>query len=121
MEADDLGPEQRRLLVEQLRALRSALARQLDSTADGAKPVDLEQPIGRVSRVDAMQQQSMTRANREAVRLRLQRVDAALRRVEAGEYGECLACEEPIGFARLEVQPETPLCIGCQTRREGAR
>jgi len=121
MEADELGEAEVEQLREALRALEAALRGQLASTEDGARPVDLDQPIGRVSRVDALQQQSMTRANRDAVRARLQRVEAALRRVDGGDYGACLACEEPIGFARLEAQPETPLCIHCQSRRESER
>ena len=117
----DLTAAQIQELGEDLQSLRVALRDQLQTTADGAKPVDLDEPIGRLSRVDAMQQQSMTRANREAARARVQRVEAALRRVDTGEYGECLACEEPIGFGRLKAQPETPLCIGCQSRREAPR
>lgn len=61
----------------------------------------------------------MNRANREAAQLRLQQVEAALRRIEADEFGECLACGEDVGFGRLKARPEAPLCIGCQNRREG--
>jgi DnaK suppressor protein len=68
--------------------------------------------------MDAMQQQSMTAANRLAAEQRLQRVEAALTRVAGGTYGECLRCEEPVGFERLAVQPEAALCIACQSARE---
>lgn len=37
----------------------------------------------------------------------------ALRRLDAGTYGRCVECEQPIGAARLEALPETPLCINC--------
>lgn len=41
------------------------------------------------------------------------KIDAALRRVEAGEYGFCVRCGEAIGEARLDVLPWTPFCQTC--------
>ncbi len=118
----DLAPEltgaERRVLEERLRALREELAEALEGAGEASKPVDLDEPIGRVSRIDAIQQQQMARAGREGLVLRAKQVQAALLRIEAGTYGECLACEEPVGFARLSARPETPFCIACQARRE---
>ena len=43
----------------------------------------------------------------------LAQIEAAIARIEAGTYGECSKCGEDIAPARLDVQPEAPLCIGC--------
>lgn len=51
----------------------------------------------------------LTRAQRE-----LDEVDAALRRFDAGRYGDCQRCGEPIGLQRLQARPEARLCVGCQ-------
>lgn len=40
-------------------------------------------------------------------------IRAALKRIEAGTYGECAACGEPIGEGRLEAVPFATLCIKC--------
>ena len=101
-----------------LEELRDELDALLASTAERARPVDLEQPIGRVSRVDALQQQSMLAANRAAASQRRQRVEAALRRIAQHEYGECVRCGESIDPRRLAAQPEAPLCVACQELRE---
>jgi DnaK suppressor protein len=101
-----------------LEALREELHSFLGASAAGSRPVGLDEPIGRLSRMDAMQQQSMIKAGRAAAEQRLQRVDTALQRITAEEYGACLRCEEPIGFKRLKVQPDTVLCIACQSQRE---
>lgn len=45
----------------------------------------------------------------------LQRINAALQRMEDGLYGICSSCEEPIGEKRLEAFPETDRCIRCAT------
>lgn len=105
-------------LREQLLTLRDELDALLASSADGARPVDLDEPIGRLSRVDAMQQQSMLTANRTAAQRRRLQVDSALRRIEEDEYGECVSCGEWIDPRRLAALPESPLCVACQGSRE---
>ncbi|MDB2325044.1 TraR/DksA C4-type zinc finger protein [Alphaproteobacteria bacterium] len=78
-------------------------------------PVELDQQsIGRLSRMDAMQQQSMDLAREERRRARLGVLAAALRRLDEGCFGDCLACGEKIAKARLEVDPAVTLCIDCQ-------
>ncbi|HKI51924.1 MAG TPA: TraR/DksA family transcriptional regulator [Geothermobacteraceae bacterium] len=105
-------------LRERLNKMQQELTGLLENSSEGALPVALEQPIGRLSRMDAMQQQSMVQANRSAARTQLELVNAALRRISASDYGDCLACEEPIPFSRLQVKPETALCIDCQRSNE---
>src|SRR5262245_19762226 len=46
---------------------------------------------------------------------RVAEIDAALGRVDAGSYGRCEACGQPIPEARLEVVPEATLCVSCKT------
>ena len=46
---------------------------------------------------------------------RVAEIDAALSRVDAGTYGTCESCGDPIPAARLEVLPEATLCVGCKT------
>lgn len=103
---------------ERLETLRDELDALLAGTAEAARPVDLDEPIGRLSRVDAMQQQSMLAANRAAAGRRRQQVEAALRRIDDDEYGECGSCGESIDPRRLEARPEAPLCVACQGLRE---
>ena len=83
-------------------------------TVKDRAPVELDQQaIGRLSRMDAMQQQSMDTA-KEARRIgRLRLIEAALRRLEEGDYGYCLNCDESISDGRLKLDPTFPLCIDC--------
>ena len=115
---NELAPAELAAFRAALDTLEADLRVQLASSEQGARPVDLDEPIGRLSRMEAMQQQSMTQANRRAAQLRLQQVEAARTRIDRDEYGECAECGEAIGFKRLVVRPEAPLCIGCQGRRE---
>ncbi len=108
-------------LAEALRALQAQLAEQLESARASSKAVDLDEPIGRLSRVDALQQQSMAKASRRRSELRVQQVAAALNRVDDGTYGECRRCDDPIPYKRLSARPESPYCVPCQTDIESGR
>jgi RNA polymerase-binding transcription factor DksA len=55
-------------------------------------------------------------ALREAAERRVREVDAALARIDAGTFGRCTACGEPIAEARLDALPWAALCIDCQRR-----
>jgi DnaK suppressor protein len=114
-----LTPEQQRELRRDLHAGASEIERSLATTQEAAKPVALDQAsVGRVSRIDAIQQQKMVEATRRALSARRQQIQAALRRFEEEEYGDCLDCGEVIPFARLKAKPESLFCVRCQGNRE---
>jgi DnaK suppressor protein len=52
-------------------------------------------------------------ALRDHDRQHLEAIDAALARLDAGTYGQCVSCHRPIGAERLEALPWTALCIEC--------
>ncbi|WP_179131375.1 TraR/DksA family transcriptional regulator [Candidatus Entotheonella palauensis] len=115
---DDLTSAQHDALRHKLLALQEELSTLIEASADSAKPVSLDQPIGRLSRMDAIQLQHMAQANRHGHEIRLRQVQAALAAMDEGVYGDCKKCEEPIGYARLNVRPEAPFCIACQEQSE---
>jgi len=98
---------------ELLRALNK-LERSLKISGESARPRDLEQDtVGRLSRIDAIQNAGLTANLEERERQQLRQVVDALRRIEEGTYGACSACGGPIPFDRLMVFPETLACTAC--------
>lgn len=118
---DELTDSQLDELRADLEVLAVELQRQVEQTAEGSKPVDLDEPIGRLSRMEAMQQQKMVEANRRAAQLRLDAVGRARSALDSEEYGLCRICDEPIGYRRLKAKPEVAVCIRCQSEREQGR
>jgi DnaK suppressor protein len=120
MAEEELTESQLRQLESLLQELQEQLRGAIDTGADTVKPVLLDQAaVGRLSRMDAMQQQAMAKATRSQLELRLTLVRAALRNLELNDdYGDCRECGECIGFKRLSVQPEAPFCLSCQTAKE---
>lgn len=112
---DELSTGQLLELRADLTALEAELAAQVRAIDSSAQPVDLDEPIGRLSRMDAIASQHVAAANHRAAQARLRRVTRAL---ASDDYGLCTRCEEPIGFRRLKARPETTLCVQCQSAAE---
>jgi DnaK suppressor protein len=55
---------------------------------------------------------------RERERGLLNKINAALEKIEQGVYGECENCGEEIGLKRLEARPVAELCIDCKAEQE---
>ena len=100
--------------VDMIRAEVDQLKILSETAKDSRAPVTLDQQsVGRLSRMDAMQQQSMELATEERRQHRLATLAAALRRVKSGDYGFCLKCDDKIAAGRLAVDPAVTLCIDC--------
>ena len=86
---------------------------------DTSKPVILDQQsVGRVSRIDAIQQQQMAVANKYQAKVELKKIAEALIAISEEDYGYCEECDSPIPYARLQVKPTSTLCVGCQEKHE---
>jgi DnaK suppressor protein len=109
MNAAQLGHFRSRLTT-----LRSALEEslqpgeeiQMESTADPADRATLEEERNAFLKL------------KERAANRLREVNDALKRIDEGEYGYCVATGEPIGVDRLEANPTATMCIAAQTQRE---
>ena len=77
-----------------LQKLKKEIEEDLSRTEDSTKPVKLDQQaVGRVSRIDAIQQQKMQVASFQRLKNRLALVERALTKVVTEDYGYCLKCE----------------------------
>ncbi|PHR91356.1 MAG: molecular chaperone DnaK [Robiginitomaculum sp.] len=97
-----------------LNEMKSELEMLSQNAEANRKPIALDQQsVGRLSRMDSLQIQAMDQAAETQRRKRILRIDAALVRIETGDFGYCATCEEPISEKRLEFDPSIPLCIEC--------
>ena len=107
--ADDTAAFRARL-HEEARGLAATAARSASERA----PVQLDQQsVGRLSRMDALQVQAMAKAEQVRRDTRLRQVNAALKRLDDGAFGDCLKCGEIIENKRLHADPAATLCIVC--------
>ena len=71
-----------------------------------------------VDGIQASESREIGFATRELVLERVNRLSAALDRMNEGGYGACVECDEPISPARLDALPEVQTCVRCQDRLE---
>lgn len=113
------SPADAALRLQQLLAsvdAEGALAKQ------GAGTVTLDQSsVGRLSRMDALQQQAMAQAAVQRLVTQRRRVLAALDRVAQGRYGRCCECDGEVEPARLQFDPTALFCLECQAERQADR
>ena len=109
----DFDQLRRRLLED-----RSALQLRLNEHQQAGATVQLDQTrVGRLSRMDAMQQQAMAKAELSRAKQQLRRIGNALQRLDADDFGFCVDCGEAIAAARLLVDPTVVLCFACAEQR----
>ena len=100
---------------DRLNALKAETEELSKISASERQAVQLDQQsVGRLSRMDAMQQQAMAQAQQRNRAATLVRIDQAFKLINEGEYGYCLQCGEEIPEKRLEIDPTATHCVGCK-------
>ena len=108
---DDIDAEKMRSRLEER---RDELLERVHANREARETVELDQArLGRLSRMDALQGQAMAQETERRRKLELQRIDAALERIDTDEYGFCLNCGQEIPKPRLELDPAVAICIDC--------
>lgn len=96
-------------LRQSLKEIEEFLAR----TEESAEAVAPDKSLGRLSRMEAMQDQQLMLEARRRKKMQKVAVLSALQRIESGRYGTCMFCGNPIARERLEAAPEASVCMKC--------
>ncbi len=89
------------------------ISEEIKGLEESTRPIPPDNAIGRLTRMEAINEKSIFEANLRQAKLRLERLKAALNRVYSENFGECFKCEEPIPMNRLRVLPESTICVNC--------
>ena len=109
----------RRAMQARLEQLRAEISAKLGEAAMVAADLDRNADSGDLSVADDTTTTDFADARRDVEEYHAGR--AALARLDAGDYGTCVDCAEPIGAPRMQAQPFAIRCIGCQERLERSR
>jgi RNA polymerase-binding transcription factor len=77
------------------------------------KPVSPENSIGRISRMDAINNKSVMEAALRTARTELEGLEYASRHLDGNEFGKCDNCGNMINIKRLMVMPGSRRCMNC--------
>ena len=98
---------------ERLEELEREIREDMDANPEDSGVVELDSSIGRLSRMDALQNQQMALELKRRQENQLLRIENAFKRLAKGQYGLCGKCKKPIEENRLEVFPYTVTCVRC--------
>lgn len=94
------------------------IAETIAQAKNASSVVELDQSsVGRVSRIEALQQQAMAQSMLERLHTRQRQIGAALTRIDNGTFGLCCACEADLEPDRLNADPATVCCMDCAEKR----
>ena len=114
-----MDEQELKLFKEQLLQSQAQLMSDEKVGKKAAGIVELDQSkVGRLSRMDALQAQAMSQAMNQRREIELNKITAALKRLETGDYGYCVHCDEEIAQKRLQFDPGASLCIDCASKLE---
>ena len=102
--------------LELLEKIHSAIANteaEIDRLEELTKPIAPENSIGRISRMDAINNKSVSEAALRTARRKLSSLHLAESRIEAPDFGVCTRCKNPIPIPRLMYMPESSKCVHC--------
>lgn len=112
----EMTPETQKAELQRRRSVLLETARRADAELDALRSAERDPEFEEGAQTD---HEAFTLARLgEAQRRELEQIDAALARLDAGEYGVCRDCGQDIDPRRLAALPYALLCTECATRRE---
>ncbi len=80
---------------------------------DLTKPVEPDDAIGRVSRMDAINNKSVNEAALRQKERQLEALQEALEHINDHKFGKCIKCGKAIAYGRILIRPESKKCVNC--------
>ena len=107
----------KKIINEEIKSLLTNIAVLREAT----KPITPDNAIGRLTRMDAINTKSINEANLRNAKLKLTKLERAIRQVNEPDFGYCIVCDEPIPLRRLMVLPESTMCIQCKEKEDSKK
>ena len=89
------------------------LDKKIEELEELCKPVSPDNSIGRVSRMDAINNRAVNERALNTNKNKRQKLQRALEKIDDPEFGVCVICKKPISVGRLTVMPESTKCVNC--------
>ncbi|MCH2449895.1 MAG: TraR/DksA C4-type zinc finger protein [Gracilimonas sp.] len=86
---------------------------EIEELKELVKPIPLDASIGRISRMDAINNKTINESSLREKKQELKKLERALENSESEKFGICTKCGDEIPFGRLEYMPHTTRCVKC--------
>ena len=99
-----------------IRETIAQLSTKIETLKELTKPIAPENAIGRISRMDAINNKSVNEAALRQSEAKLTRLTLAITRINDADFGLCARCAQAIPIGRLMLLPESRMCVHCASR-----
>lgn len=111
-----MTPEEKKKIVDTLIKEKIKLAKKIADLKELTQPISPDCAIGRVSRMDAINNKSVNEAALRSAETKMRNIDISLEKSEDPEFGKCRQCGFDIPVGRMIVMPGSTRCVGCASR-----
>ena len=111
-----MSPKERKQLKVKIEEAIVATSEEILQLEENTQPISPENSIGRVSRMDAINNKSVSEATLRTTRRKLANLKMALSKIDSPAFGMCARCGQPIPTARLMYMPQSNYCVRCADR-----
>ena len=108
-----MDPGKKHALSEKVKEMIIKTERKIQHLKSDTKPIKPENSIGRISRMDAIHNKSISEATLRKTKEKLAKLKMALLKLAQEDFGSCDYCGKEIAEARLMYMPESTRCIHC--------
>ncbi|MCI5057191.1 MAG: TraR/DksA C4-type zinc finger protein [Flavobacteriales bacterium] len=108
-----MNKEQKEELKEKLTRELEKVKTEIEELRELTKPIAPENAIGRISRMDAINNKSVNEAALRKKEERMKKLLYAQTKIDEGNFGKCLRCKNDIPFGRILLMPESTRCVNC--------
>lgn len=106
----DLDREEVKKLIEQEIQKEG---KKIEVLKDLTRPISPENAIGRISRMDAINNKSINDASLRQAEEKLKKLNQALHKIGDADFGICIKCKQPIPVGRIMLMPHSNKCVNC--------
>ena len=89
------------------------LKRKIKSYEELTKPISPDNSIGRISRMDAINNKSVAEAGLREAQKELTGLEYMSNNIDKSDFGVCKKCNEKIPIQRMLIVPQSPYCVNC--------
>ncbi len=108
-----MNPDERQELKSKIKEEIEAQRKLIASLSETSKPVAPDNAIGRLSRMEALNDRAVSEASLNVAQTKLSRLETALGKVNQPDFGICVSCDHPIPPGRIVLMPEATRCVLC--------
>lgn len=105
--------EEKAKLIEIIEEKIQSVSEEITGLQELIKPIPLDASIGRISRMDAINNKTINESSLREKKKILQILEKALEMSDDKDFGNCQKCGNEIPFGRLEYMPHVTRCVDC--------